>query len=69
MVVLQPADWIEKDEQFKYVVDVFGRTDTNEVAHVRLTGFSPYFYLKAEEGETGKFRMRLNPELERRCVV
>lgn len=52
MVVLQPADWIEHDIQFKYVVDVFGRTASNEVAQVRLTGFSPYFYLKAVEGET-----------------
>lgn len=52
MVLLQPADWIEHDVNFKYVVDVFGRTDSNEVAQVRLTGFSPYFYLKAEEGET-----------------
>jgi DNA polymerase elongation subunit (family B) len=52
MVILQPADWIEKDEQFKYVVDVFGRTDKNEVAQVRLTGFQPYFYLRAHDGET-----------------
>jgi len=52
MVVLQPADWIEYDVNFKYVVDVFGRTNNNEVAQVRLTGFSPYFYLKAEDGET-----------------
>jgi DNA polymerase elongation subunit (family B) len=52
MVVLQPADWIEHDVNFKYVVDVFGRTNNNEVAQVRLTNFSPYFYLKAEDGET-----------------
>lgn len=52
MVILQPADWIEYDLSFKYVVDVFGRTDKNEVAHVRLTGFQPYFYLRAEDGET-----------------
>ena len=52
MVILQPADWIEKDEKFKYVVDVFGRTNNNEVAQVRLTGFQPYFYLKAYDGET-----------------
>ena len=52
MVILQPADWIEHDVNFKYVVDVFGRTDLNEVAQVRLTGFSPYFYLRSEDGET-----------------
>ena len=52
MVILQPADWIEQDVKFKYVVDVFGRTDKNEVAQVRLTGFQPYFYLRAEDGET-----------------
>ena len=52
MVIIQPADWIEQDIQFTYVVDVFGRTDKNEVAQVRLTGFRPYFYLRAEDGET-----------------
>ncbi len=52
MPILQPADWLEQDIKFKYVVDVFGRTDTGEVAQVRLTGFQPYFYLRMQEGET-----------------
>jgi DNA polymerase elongation subunit (family B) len=47
MVFLQPCDWLESDSNFKYVVDVFGRTDSGEVAKVRLTGFCPYFYLKS----------------------
>ncbi len=52
MVVLQPCDWQESDVQFKYTVDVFGRTAEDDVVRVRLTGFSPYFYLRVEEGET-----------------
>lgn len=52
MPFLQPADWLEQDIQFKYVVDVFGRTDKGEVAQVRLTGFQPYFYLRMTDGET-----------------
>ena len=52
MVFLQPADWLEQDVKFKYVVDVFGRTDKNEVAQVRLTGFRPYFFLRMKDGET-----------------
>jgi DNA polymerase elongation subunit (family B) len=52
MVLIQPCDWIESDSNFKYVVDIFGRTSDNEVAKVRLTGFRPYFYLRSEEGET-----------------
>ena len=52
MPFLQPADWLEQDIQFKYVVDVFGRTDKGEVAQVRLTGFQPYFYLRMLDGET-----------------
>lgn len=52
MVVIQPCDWQESDVQFKYIVDVFGRTAEDDVVRVRLTGFSPYFYLRAEEGET-----------------
>lgn len=52
MVVIQPADWIETDSNFKYVVDVFGRLDDGRVARVRLSRFQPYFYLKAHNGET-----------------
>jgi DNA polymerase elongation subunit (family B) len=52
MPIIQPADWLEQDIQFKYTVDVFGRTDKGEVAQVRLTGFRPYFYLRMVDGET-----------------
>ena len=52
MVILQPVDWIENDEKFKYIVDVFGRTDRGEVAQVRLTGFQPYFYIKYDGYES-----------------
>jgi len=52
MVLLQPCDWHEHDVSFKvgktrvqeYVVDVYGRTQDDRVACVRITGFSPYFY-------------------------
>jgi len=49
---LQPCDWIESDSNYKYVVDVYGRTGSGDIARVRLTGFQPYFYLKAYENET-----------------
>ena len=49
---VQPCDWIESDSNFKYVVDVFGRTEDELVVKVRLTGFRPYFYLKSSETET-----------------
>jgi DNA polymerase elongation subunit (family B) len=49
---LQPCDWREHDEKFKYVVDVFGRTHEGDVARVRITGFKPYFYLRAWKTET-----------------
>jgi DNA polymerase elongation subunit (family B) len=52
MPVLQPCDWLEKDDHFKYVVDVFGRLDDDRVAKVRLTGFKPYFYLKSLDSES-----------------
>ena len=51
MPFIQPADWIENDINFRYTVDVFGRTDKGEVAQVRLTGFRPYFYLRMVDGE------------------
>ena len=50
-MLIQPADWLESDSNFKYVVDVFGRLDDYRVAKVRLTGFQPYFYLRSADGE------------------
>jgi DNA polymerase elongation subunit (family B) len=52
MVLLQPCDWHEHDVSFKsgkqrvqeYVVDVYGRTDDDQVVCLRMTGFNPYFY-------------------------
>jgi len=49
---LQPCDWIEHDVDFRYVVDVFGRTHEGDVARVRLTGFRPYFYLKVKPNDS-----------------
>ncbi len=61
---LQPCDWQESDDKFKYVVDVFGRTSEDNVVKVRLTGFSPYFYIKYETGNTIAF---IVSEIEKRC--
>jgi DNA polymerase elongation subunit (family B) len=51
-MILQPCDWIEHDHNFKYVVDAYGRTEAGDIARVRITGFRPYFYLRAAKGET-----------------
>ena len=44
---LQPCDWIERDVNYKYAVDVYGRTKEGDIARLRITGFQPYFYLKS----------------------
>lgn len=44
-MILQPCEWLERDQNFKYVVDVFGRTDAGDIARVRIINFKPYFYL------------------------
>ena len=49
---LQPCDWIEHDVDFKYVVDVYGRTNDGDITRLRLTEFHPYLYLKAKQGDT-----------------
>jgi len=66
MVFLQPCDWIESDSKFKYVVDIFGRTQTNEVAKVRLTGFCPYFYVRNVGGTAAKLAADLENKGEKR---
>jgi len=50
---LQPCDWIERDVNYKYVVDVYGRTNDGDIARLRITGFQPYFYLRSGESESG----------------
>ena len=50
---LQPCDWYEHDAQGKYVVDVFGRTDQDRVACLRITGFKPFFYVKGAKPAIG----------------
>jgi DNA polymerase elongation subunit (family B) len=47
-MLLQPCDWYEHDDRGKYVVDVFGRTDTQKVVCLRITGFKPYFYVDGQ---------------------
>ena len=49
---IQPCDWIEHDVDFKYVVDIYGRTNEGDIARLRLTGFQPYLYLKVKNGDT-----------------
>lgn len=64
MVVFQPCDWQESDIKFKYIVDVFGRTKDDDVVKVRLTGFSPYFYIKYTQEKTSQ---KIQAELEEIC--
>lgn len=49
---LQPCDWYEHDVRGKYVIDVFGRTDKNQVACLRINGFRPYFYVRSTKKPT-----------------
>lgn len=65
-MIIQPVDWIESDHKFKYIVDVFGRTSTGEVAQVRLTGFQPYFYLKAYDETVGELVSAIESASEKR---
>lgn len=51
-IYLQPADWIEHDVQYRYAVDVFGRTQHGDIARCRILGFQPFIYLKAYDGES-----------------
>lgn len=48
-MLLQPCDWYEHDVGGKYTIDVFGRTDKQKVACVRITGFKPYFYVSSKQ--------------------
>ena len=67
MAQIQPCDWQDTDVNFKYTVDVYGRTADKEVVRVRITGFQPYFYLKSCEGETPeKIRFAISNACQKR---
>jgi len=67
MIQIQPCDWQDTDVNFKYTVDVYGRTIDKEVVRVRITGFQPYFYLKSCEGETSeKIRQSISNSCQKR---
>lgn len=51
MTILQPCDWIEQDINYKYTIDVFGRTADGEVARVRINDFQPYLYVRKAKNE------------------
>jgi len=55
-VCLQPCDWIEHDINYRYVVDVFGRTNNGDVARLRITEFEPYLYLRAQSETVGEIQ-------------
>ena len=48
----QPCDWHEHDayidREKQYVVDAYGRLEDGRVACLRITGFRPFLYVKAE---------------------
>ena len=49
MPTFQPIDWYEHDDNYRYVIDAYGRLQDNRVACVRITGFKPYFYVKGPQ--------------------
>lgn len=65
MTILQPCDWIEQDINYKYTIDVFGRTADGEVARVRITGFEPYLYLRKGKDDTRQHVLQTLLSLER----
>jgi DNA polymerase elongation subunit (family B) len=46
----KPKDWnsyyeIDNDEKEKYVIQLFGITQNNENICLKVTGFTPFFYV------------------------
>lgn len=67
MPILQPCDWHEHDafldREKQYVVDAYGRLDDGRVACVRITGWKPYLYVKAD-GPLAEFRNAIGMHLK-----
>lgn len=51
-IVFQILDWSQKEDSDiddKYIIRLFGRTETNETIYVNVTGFKPFFYTEIPE--------------------
>jgi DNA polymerase elongation subunit (family B) len=51
-MLFQPCDWHEHDAfidgEKQYVVDAYGRTEEGRAGCIRITGFKPFLYVRAE---------------------
>jgi DNA polymerase elongation subunit (family B) len=65
---LQPCDWIEHDQDGKYVVDVYGRTEESS-GMVRIEGFKPYFYILPGTKTIAEFKTKLTSEKITKVIV
>jgi DNA polymerase elongation subunit (family B) len=65
---LQPCDWIEHDQDGKYVVDVYGRTEETS-GMVRIEGFKPYFYVLPGIKTIAEFKTKLTSEKITKVIV
>lgn len=64
MVVIQPCDWIEHDDNGKYVVDVYGRT-ADAPCVVKIEGFKPYMWVQPGSRTIAEFKTKLGSK----CLV
>ena len=54
-IIFQAIDWIVSDNKYededentetKYLIKIFGRTDTGKSISVNISDYTPYFYIK-----------------------
>lgn len=68
VLTLQPCDWIEHDENGKYVVDVYGRTEETATM-IRIEGFKPYMYVLPGTITISQLRKELTAEKVSSVIV
>ncbi len=68
VLTLQPCDWYEHDENYKYVVDVYGRTEEG-AGMVRIEGFKPYMWVLPDSRNIQELKSRLTEEKVKNAIV
>jgi DNA polymerase elongation subunit (family B) len=45
-IIFNVLYWHENDENNKYIIRMFGKTENGKSVSVKVTGFIPYFYVE-----------------------
>jgi DNA polymerase elongation subunit (family B) len=66
-IIFNVLYWHENDENNKYIIRMFGKTENGKSVSVKVTGFIPYFYVEIPNDWDEKFINRFVAKVKAEC--